>query len=90
MEQKTYIVEGRQFRTEADYRRAVPDRELIERLRREAAGHDKKKLEQFLSSPSDYGRPWYGQLMAAPQMLAYLLQINFWLETYSLHCVSLS
>ncbi|HIX16467.1 MAG TPA: asparagine synthase (glutamine-hydrolyzing) [Candidatus Hungatella pullicola] len=51
---------------------------------------DKKKLEQFLSSPSDYGRPWYGQLMAAPQMLAYLLQINFWLETYSLHCVSLS
>ena len=49
MAQKTYIVEGRQFRTEADYRRAVHDRELIERLRREAAGHDKKKLEQLYS-----------------------------------------
>ncbi len=49
MTQKTYIVEGRQFRTEADYRRAVHDRELIERLRAEAAGYDKKKLEQLYS-----------------------------------------
>ena len=24
--------------------------------------------------------PWYGQLMAGPQMLAYLLQINQWLK----------
>ncbi len=31
---------------------------------------DKRKLEQFLTSPSDYGKPWYGQLMAGPQMLA--------------------
>lgn len=43
---------------------------------------DKKKVETFLKSPSDYGRPWYGQLMAAPQMLAYILQVNFWLEHY--------
>ena len=43
---------------------------------------DRKKLEHFLTSPSDYGKPWYGQLMAGPQMLAYLLQINFWLKTY--------
>ncbi len=43
---------------------------------------DKRKLEKFLSSPSDYGKPWYGQLMAGPQMLAYLLQINFWMKTY--------
>ena len=49
MTQKTYIVEGRQFRTETDYRRAVHDRELIERLRAEAAGYDKKKLEQLYS-----------------------------------------
>ncbi len=43
---------------------------------------DRKKLERFLLSPSDYGKPWYGQLMAGPQMLAYILQINFWLSHY--------
>ena len=43
---------------------------------------DRKKVESFLSSPSDYGKPWFGQLMAGPQMLAYLLQINHWLKTY--------
>ena len=43
---------------------------------------DKKKVEQFLSKSSDYGRPWYGQLMAGPQMLAYLLQVNAWMEQY--------
>lgn len=26
--------------------------------------------------------PWYGQLMRQPQTIAYLLQINFWLEQY--------
>lgn len=43
---------------------------------------DIQKVQRFLDSPSDYGRPWYGQLMAGPQMLAYLLQINYWLEKY--------
>ena len=26
--------------------------------------------------------PWYGQLMKAPQTMAYLLQIDFWLKHY--------
>ncbi|MCI9138620.1 MAG: asparagine synthase (glutamine-hydrolyzing) [Lachnospiraceae bacterium] len=43
---------------------------------------DKTKVKQFLKSPSDYGKPWYGQLMAGPQMIAYLLQVNYWLEKY--------
>ncbi|MDO4295464.1 MAG: asparagine synthase (glutamine-hydrolyzing) [bacterium] len=43
---------------------------------------DVQKVERFLQAPSDYGKPWYGQLMAAPQMMAYLLQINLWLEQY--------
>ena len=43
---------------------------------------DKKKIDRFLSSPSDYGKPWYGQLMAAPQMMAYVIQIDFWLRHY--------
>ena len=48
---------------------------------------DRKKLARFLTSPSDYGKPWYGQLMAGPQMLAYLLQVNFWLKTYHIEVV---
>lgn len=45
---------------------------------------DKKKAEKFLESPKDYGKPWYGQLMAGPQMTAYLLQVNYWLEHYKI------
>lgn len=45
---------------------------------------DKQKILTFLHSPSDYGKPWYGQLMAGPQMLAYILQINFWMNHYHL------
>ena len=45
---------------------------------------DKKKVLAFLDRPKDYGRPWYGQLMAGPQMIAYLLQIDYWMERYHL------
>ncbi len=43
---------------------------------------DTKKVHAFLNTPSDYGKPWYGQLMAGPQMLAYMLQVNYWLDKY--------
>lgn len=49
---------------------------------------DKKKIECFLASPSDYGKPWYGQLMAGPQMLAYMLQVNYWLKEYNIEILS--
>ena len=45
---------------------------------------DKEKLLSFVNSPKDYGKPWYGQLMAGPQMLAYILQIGYWLRKYNL------
>lgn len=45
---------------------------------------DREKLIKFIDSPKDYGKPWYGQLMAGPQMLAYILQIGFWLKEYNL------
>lgn len=48
---------------------------------------DSKKVKAFLNSPSDYGKPWYGQLMAGPQMLAYMLQVNYWLEKYHVQIV---
>ena len=48
---------------------------------------DRKKVEQFMESPTDYGRPFYGQLMAGPQLLAYFLQINYWLGKYGIELV---
>ena len=45
---------------------------------------DKKKVYDCIHQKKDYGRPWYGQLMAGPQMLAYLLQINYWMKKYRL------
>lgn len=48
---------------------------------------DPGKVRKYLQCPSDYGRPFYGQLMAGPQLLAYLLQINYWLEKYRVRLV---
>lgn len=45
---------------------------------------DKNKAERFLASPKDYGKPWFGQLMAGPQMIAYMLQINDWMIKYNI------
>lgn len=41
-------------------------------------------VERFLDSPMEYGKPWYGQLMAGPQMMAYLIQIDYWMRKYGL------
>ncbi len=38
----------------------------------------------LMVSAGDYGRPWFGQLMAGPQMLAYLVQLNTWMERFGL------
>ena len=44
---------------------------------------DEKALrEGLLSDAGDYGKPWFGQLMAGPQMLAYLIELNVWMERY--------
>ena len=29
-----------------------------------------------------FSRPWFGQLMTGPQLMAYLVQVNMWLELY--------
>ena len=45
---------------------------------------DRKKLSAFLDAPKEYGKPWFGQLMAGPQLIAYFLQINYWMQKYGL------
>jgi len=39
-------------------------------------------IKKMISKNSDYGKPWFGQLMATPQMCAYLIQINIWMKNY--------
>ena len=38
--------------------------------------------EGLLVHAGDYGRPWFGQLMAGPQMIAWLIQLNAWMERF--------
>lgn len=38
--------------------------------------------EGLLKNAGDYGRPWFGQLMAGPQMIGYLIQVNGWMERF--------
>lgn len=46
---------------------------------------DKNKILEFIKMPSDYGKPWFGQLMSSPQLMAYFIQINYWLDKYKLY-----
>ena len=43
---------------------------------------DKSFVEETLDSLSIV-TPWFGQLMTGPQLFAFLLQLNMWLETYN-------
>jgi len=39
-------------------------------------------LEILETNGSAFTRPWFGQLMQGPQLMAYLCQVNMWLEKY--------
>ena len=41
---------------------------------------NRKSVVEMLNTESQW--PWYGQLMRRPQTMAYLLQLNFWLDHY--------
>jgi asparagine synthase (glutamine-hydrolysing) len=43
-----------------------------------------KTIKTLMNKKSDLGEPWFGQLMATPQMFAYLIEINYWLEHYKI------
>ena len=48
---------------------------------------DKNVILNLVESKSDYGKPWFGQLMAKPQLLAYLVQVDIWLRKYNIRLV---
>ena len=41
---------------------------------------DKAKLDDVLNGSSDYGKPFFGQLMAGPQFIGYIVQLNYLLK----------
>lgn len=41
---------------------------------------DPAALKKLLND--EFSEPWYGQLMTGPQTMAYMIQLNYWLEKY--------
>ena len=39
-------------------------------------------MEILETNGTSFTRPWFGQLMTGPQLMAYLCQVNMWLERY--------
>lgn len=50
---------------------------------------DKNTVMQMISSDKDvFEKPWYGQLMTGPQVIAYLIQIDTWMKEYNVRIES--
>lgn len=45
----------------------------------------KSALEQVTTD--EYAWPWYGQLMKLPQTIAFILQVNTWMELYNIEII---
>lgn len=43
---------------------------------------DVEEVRRLLDTPADLGRPWFGQLMALPQLFAWLIQADVWIRKY--------
>lgn len=49
---------------------------------------ERKRLDSLIESGgTSFKVPWFGQLMAGPQLLAYLAQIHTWFEDYQIQIV---
>lgn len=47
---------------------------------------DEKVVREIVDTRGEsYKVPWYGQLMTGPQLIAYLIQVNIWLEEYNVN-----
>ncbi len=47
---------------------------------------DEKSVRKLIESRGNsYTKPWFGQLMRGPQLMAYLIQINMWLKKYNIN-----
>lgn len=44
---------------------------------------DKQKLQSIINGTFDYSKPFFGQLMAMPQFIGYIIQVNYLLEKFN-------
>lgn len=59
MNQKIYIVDGRQFRTELDYNRALHDKKIIDKLREDVGKYNMEQLEKLLKELQEDKYPFF-------------------------------
>ena len=45
---------------------------------------NKEAIKEIINNPDLVKAPWYGQLMRAPQLLAYLIQVDYWFKKYDI------
>ncbi len=48
---------------------------------------NKKAVKSIIQNPESIKDPWYGQLMKAPQILAYIIELDYWFEKYKVEIV---
>ena len=48
---------------------------------------DREGIEKIIADPESISSPWYGQLMRAPQILAYIIQLDYWFRKYKISIV---
>ena len=46
---------------------------------------NKQAVERIIENPDAITEPWYGQLMKAPQILAYIIELDDWFERYNVN-----
>ena len=47
----------------------------------------KEGIMNIIENPDSITTPWYGQLMQAPQILAYIIELDYWFEKYNVEIV---
>ena len=68
-----YLAKVKQMLTDIMAKKDAPINNLLNRC---------DILEILNTNGSAFARPWFGQLMTGPQLMAYLCQVNMWLERY--------
>ena len=49
---------------------------------------DREQLQQLhATGGASFQKPWFGQLMAGPQLLAYFVQLHHWFKSYNVELV---
>ena len=48
---------------------------------------NKDAIEHIIEHPDKITTPWYGQLMKSPQILAYIIELDYWFEKYNVEIV---